>query len=427
MLPLLAATLLVAAPAQTDWPHFLGPAGTNRAVEAGFTFDWKARPPEVVWRTEIGVGFGGVAVQGEEVFLLDRDTGEGDLLRVFDLATGEERWIAGYPAPGRLQFPGSRTVCAVRDDFVYTVGGFGHVAAFDRATQELAWQVDLAETYGGELPMFGWSNSPLVFEDLVIVSALGADVGMLALDRKTGEEVWTTPTVGYSHSTPVLLELLGEPQILFLATLYQGSGQDESAPTTISSYDPRTGDLLWRGETELTRLPIPPPVKIDDERFFVTGGYRGGSSMMKLTRKDGKVEVETLYHLERGAQVHPPILHEGHLYVLVNENWNDPRNRRAEGGLMCLSLDGKELWRTGDAPYFGRGHMMLVGDHLVIQDGLSGILRVARATPAGYQQVAEANLFGTEDTRDHQMWAPMALAGGRLLMRSQDELLCVRL
>ena len=69
---------------------------------------------------------------------------------------------------------------------------------------------------------------------------------------------------------------------------------------------------------------------------------------------------------------------------------------------------------------------MLVGDHLLIQDGFSGVLRVVRATPEGYEQVAEANLFGIDDTRDHQMWSPMALAEGCLLMRSQDQLLCVR-
>jgi outer membrane protein assembly factor BamB len=427
MLSLLAVSLIPSGALQSDWPHFLGPDGTNQVAAAGITFDWEARPPEVTWRTAVGPGFGGVAIQGGEVFLLDRDTGEGDLLRVFDLESGEERWLAGYAAPGRLQFPGSRTVCAVREDLVYAVGGFGQVAAFDRATQEVAWLVEMAETYGGELPMFGWSNSPLIHEDLLIVTPLGPEVGLLALDRKSGEEVWTTPGGCYSHSTPVVLDLLGEKQLLFLSTTYQTSGLDESAPMTIAGYDPRTGDPLWRGETTLTRLPVSPPVRIDDERFFVTGGYRGGSSMMKLARTDGGQELQLLFHIERGAQIHPPILHDGHLYVLVNENWNDMRNRRPEGGLLCLTLDGKEVWRTGDAPYFGRGNMLLVGDHLVIQDGLSGILRVARATPEGYQQVAEANLFEIDDRRDHQMWAPMALAGDRLLLRSQDELLCVRL
>jgi len=113
--------------------------------------------------------------------------------------------------------------------------------------------------------------------------------------------------------------------------------------------------------------------------------------------------------------------------VLVNENWNDPRNNRKEGGLMCLDMHGKELWRTGEDPYFGRGHALLAGDHLLIQDGFDGTLRVVRASPKGYEQVAQTNLFPDNTTRDGQMWAPMAVAGGHLVLRSQDELVCVRL
>jgi len=418
----------VAPPVErADWPQFLGPRGTNHAELPGARFAWPEKGPEVLWRVPIGAGYGGAAVRDGEVFLLDRDEGEGDLLRVFALADGKELWSEGYEAKGRLQFPGSRTVPAVREDSVYTVGGFGQVYCFDRKSHEVKWSADLAEVYGGELPMFGWSCSPLLFEDLVIVTALGPDVGLVAFDRKTGAEAWVTETVGYSHSTPALLNLLGRPQIVFLSTLFQTGGQDEAAPTTISSFDPKDGALLWRTETPLTRLPIPGPVQIDEQRFFVTGGYRGGSTLLSIQHKDGAYSFETLFHIERGAQIHPPLLHDGHLYVLVNENWNNERNRRAEGGLLCLGLDGKERWRTGDAPFFGRGNALLAGDHLLIQDGHSGVLRAVRATPEGYRPVGEANVFGVEDTRDHEMWAPMALAGGRLLMRSQEELVCLRL
>jgi len=156
-------------------------------------------------------------------------------------------------------------------------------------------------------------------------------------------------------------------------------------------------------------------------------GYRGGSTLLQLAKKDGKVTGETVFHITRGAQVHRPLVHGDNVYLLVNENWTDPRNRQAEGGLLCLSLDGKEKWRTGDDPYFGRGCALLVDDTLVIQDGLSGVLRAVRATPDGYQQVGEVDLFDVGDRTDHQMWAPLAFAAGKLLMRSQDKLLCLKL
>ena len=107
------------------------------------------------------------------------------------------------------------------------------------------------------------------------------------------------------------------------------------------------------------------------------------------------------FHIERGAQTHTPILHGEHVYLLVNENWNYA-GRKAEGGLMCLDLNGEEKWRTKDDPYFGRGSPILAGDHLLIQDGFNGVLRVIRASPDGYQQIAEANVFDKGERGDDQ-------------------------
>jgi outer membrane protein assembly factor BamB len=429
-LPTLVPALVLAfAPPQTaptDWPCFGGPNRDNRVPARSASYAWGDAGPKVLWRTATGPGFGGPAVQGGEVFLFDCELGERDILRAFALESGKELWRQEYEAKGRLSFPGSRSVPAVTADAVYTAGGFGHVACFDRKTHELRWLEHMAETYGGEEPLFGWSHSPLLVDELVVYSALGPEVGLVALDQKSGEERWVTEAVGYSHSTPVLTTLHGKRQILFLSTREQGSGNDEAAPTTLTSFDPKDGAKLWQHTLPLTRLPIPGPVQIDDERLFLTGGYRSGSTLVRLRAQDGKTELEELFRCERGAQIHLPVRVGEELYLLANENWNDARNRRAEGGLLCLGLDGKERWRTGEEPYFGRGNVLLAGEHLLIQDGFDGTLRVVRASPAGYEPVAEAKLFQSA-SRDGQMWAPMALAGERLLLRSQDELVCVSL
>jgi hypothetical protein len=410
-----------------DWPQFGGPNGDFRVAEFDAKLDWGDKGPAELWRTTTGPGFGGAAVQGGEVFLLDCELGESELLRVFDLATGAEKWSQAYEAKGRVTFPGSRSVPAVTYDAVYTSGAFGHVACFDRATHEIRWMEHVQETYEGEDPGFGWSSSPLVVGDLVIFSALGEKVGLVALDRKTGEERWVSDGVGFSQSTPALLTLLGVPQLVILATPVQATGQDQAAPMSITSIDPKTGERLWRHELTLTRLPVARAVQVDPQRLFVTGGYRGGSTLLSIAKKDGGYALSELFHTERGAQVHAPLLHGDCLYLLANENWNEPRNRRSEGGLVCLGLDGKERWRTGDAPHFGLGSALLAGEHLLIQDGYDGTLRAVRASPASYQLEAEAKPFGAGSARDAQMWAPMALAGKRLVLRSQEALLCLQL
>ncbi len=426
--PMILSTfaLLAAALPNDDWPEFRGPDRNSTVAAVDSDFDWGAEGPEIVWRTSVGPGYGGAAVRDGEVVLLDREVGREDFLRVLDLESGEELWSAAYPAEGRLNYAGSRTVPSIQDGMIVSVGGFGHVTGYDREKREIAWTVDLREDYGGRLPYYGWSASPLVVGDLVVVPALGEEVGLVALDLETGEERWATYSVGYSHSTPALLELLGREQLLFLSRPTGPSAGDRPVPTTLTSFHPKTGEMLWQDEIDLASIPIPSPIRIDDERFLVTGGYRAGTTLLRLSRAGGSHEVEVLFHVDRGSQTHTPILHADHVYLLANENWNY-QARKAEGGLMCLGLDGEESWRTSDEPYFGRGNAILAGDHLLIQDGFNGVLRVARATPDGYLQIAEADVFGADRERDGRMWAPMALARGCLLMRSQDELLCVRL
>lgn len=413
--------------AATDWPQFGGPNGNNQTGALSTKFAWGEKGPEVLWRVSTGPGFGGAAVQGGEVFLLDCELGESDILRAFDLETGKESWKNVYEAKGRVGFPGPRCVPAVTADAVYTIGPLGHITCFDRATHEVRWMEHAQETYGGEDPGFGFSTSPLVLGDLVIFSPLGSDVGLVALDRKTGEERWVSQGVGFSHSSPALLTLLGEPQLVILATDDQPTGLDKAAPMSITSIDPKSGATKWRHSMTLTRLPVATALQIDAERFFVTGGYRGGSTMLRISRKDGAYAFEELFHSTRGASIHQPLRLGECLYLLANENWTDQGKNAAEGGLVCLGLDGKEHWRTGDAPNFGRGNVLLAGEHLLVLDGTDGTLRIVHADPKAYTQVAEAKLFPGTGARDEQIWAPMALSGELLLARSQDELICVRL
>ena len=425
----LLALCLLASPAlaQADWPRFLGPNATGAVASPAFDFDWPDEGPAVAWRVEVGPGFGGAAVRDGEVYLLDREVGEVDILRVLDLETGEDLWDAVYESPGRLMYQGSRSVPTVTESHVFTCGGMGRVTCYDRDRQEEVWSVHLEEDYGGNMPTYGWACSPLVIGDTVVVTALGDEIGLVAFDTDTGEELWVSPPVGISHSTPVLLDLLGVPQIVFLSSPPGPPSLDQAGTLTISSFSPEDGSLLWEFETTGSTYPIPGPVQVGEDRLFVTGGYRGGSALLRIAREDGAYSLEREFYIERGAQVHNPIFHEDHLYLQVNENWNQSRARRKEGGLLCLTLQGEEAWRTGADPNFGRGNAVLAGDHLLLQDGYDGTLRVVEATPEGYSEVASANVFGIDDRRDHEMWGAMALAGNRLLMRSQDTLLCIEL
>ena len=431
-------------PRDQNWSSFLGPRGDNSIEEGGLAREWPPDGPPVLWSVETGPGFGGASIHGDDVFLLDRIRNEADVLRCFALDDGRELWSFTYEAPGRLSYPGSRSVPTVTDEHVYTVGAFGHVHCVDRASGDPIWAVHQEELFDAGHPYFGWCQSPVLFGDLMVVAPLTEDVGLAAFDRATGDLCWTTPGVGQSHSTPILVHVNGRAQLLIVSARVSNEqrGTDQTPAQSaeaarsgsgglISSFDPSDGRLLWSSFAPACTSPVAPPTVVGDDRILVSGGYRAGTVLLEITERSDGFVVREVFRNPRGAQVHPGVRWEDHLYLIANENANEARPRQAAGGLMCIDLEGNEQWRTGANPYFGRGPMLIADGVLIVQDGHSGVLRLIEATADAYRPLAEADLFPL-DGRDaprgrggRQMWAPMAFSRGRLLLRSQEELKCV--
>jgi outer membrane protein assembly factor BamB len=425
-----------------DWPQFQGAGRDGRSAETGLNLDnWKVDAPPVAWEKTLSEGFGGAAISGGEVFLIDRRNDESDVLLCLSLEDGKEKWHYSHPFPGKLPFPGSRGVPLVEDDAVYFIGGFGQVFRVNRETHQADWVVSLQERYSAAPPHWGWAQSVVKVGATIIVPAMAPEVGLVGLDAGSGEELWRTAGFGDSHSTPTVLTLHGVEQAVFVATKREGA---LNLGTTIS-VEPATGKVLWKTDLYFNKIPIPFPTKVTEELVFLTGGYGDGSCMVRVTKSGDEWKVEKVFDLKQGTQVHPPFVIDGHLYLLANENDNHNGAARKTGGLMCLDFEGKTLWQTGDSPFMGRGNMIFVDGHLLIQDGEVGYLRAVKPSPTGYKEVAMTDVFGKKAEVDGEVakqvaagrevikmpdfkyWSPMALAGGRLVMRGQDQLKCLDL
>ena len=406
-----------------DWPQFLGPHRNGISSETALIHSFPKSGLTILWSVGVGEGFGGAAIRDGEVYLLDRIVGKQDVMRCFDLATGKELWRFANDVPGRLPYPGSRGVPTVEEHVVYGISGFGHVYCIDRKTHKLIWGTDIKKEYDADPPHFGFAQSPLVYEETVIIAPMSQKVGLVALDKRTGKEVWRTGSVGHGFSTPTLHDVNGVHQLIFQTILDRSSKQG-----LVTSFDPSTGKKLWEYRDYYVMCPIPGAVTISENKLFLTGGYEAGSIMLSTKSTRTGRGVSKLFHIEKGSQIHQPILYREHLYLIVNENANQKvKQRMNEGGLMCMDLSGNIKWRTGKSPNFGRGGIILADNMLIIQDGHSGILRLVEPNPEQYVELGQANIFGITDTKDHQMWAPMALADGKLVMRSQTEMKCIDL
>lgn len=417
LLPLLTGTM-----SANDWPQFLGPSRNATSTETGLVRTFPKRGPKVLWSAELEGGFGGAAVSGDEVFLGDRVEQEKDMLLCLDFNTGKEKWRYQSASEGEPSYPGSRSVPTVEKDAVFFLGSFGEVFRINRQTGKADWKIKLSERYpDAQTPKWGYAQCTLVVGDVLIVMPFGEKTGMAGWDKKTGKELWRTPGIGDTHSSPVVANFGGIEQVILLTAKETGG---------LHSFDPKTGKKLWFTDLYQNRIPITVPVQIDDKRLFASGGYDGGSKMLSVVKSGDSFEVKELWSTKKGTQVHPPLVVDKHLYFLANENSNHKgRPRREKGGLVCYTLDGKELWSTGNSPFMGRGASLFADGMLIIQDGENGTLRLVDPSPKEFKLLAEANVFGTdpESRKDLRYWSPMALANGRLLMRGQGKLLCLDL
>ena len=405
----LSLTSIVAA----DWPSIYGPRRNHTSDQKGLLRAWPAEGPKVLWTVPLSAGFGGPAVLGGNVYLLDRDEKVGDTLRVLDLASGKELWTFAYDAPGSFMFAGSRTTPTVDGELVYTVGPMGNLHAISTKTRKPAWQKNIWKDFGGaaQLPQWAIVQNPLIYGDLLIVATQTSEAGVVAYDKVTGELKWKSAALSGipGYVTPSIVKIAGDDHLVMI-TAAVGRGRNAKGGS-VNGLDPRSGNVLWTYTDWQCIIPVPQAVDAGEGRVLITGAYGAGSAMIKVEKKgDGTFAVSELFkNPDFGAHTQPPVLHDGHFYshYTINER---------SDGLVAMSLDGQIKWKTDQQPPFVRGGSILADGLLLMTDGNTKLYLV-EPNPAGFKPLASAVILEAGDN-----WAPLALVDGKLLVRGQKEL-----
>lgn len=415
---LAACILALCGTGRADWPQYMGPDRNGISAETGLMHAWPAEGPAVLWTTPLGEGFAGPAIANGEVYILDRVENKTDILRCLSFENGTELWNISYDAPGTVGHNGSRTAPTVDDKYVYTVGLMGNFLCTDRKTHQVKWQKNLVTDFGSELPRWGVAQCPLLYKDVVIVCPQAPDAFTVAYDRETGDIRWKTPSPGLAgYVSPVIATLDGVEQLVVVSA----SNKDASVKGAVSGLSLKDGSVLWRYDGWQCWIPIPYPTPVAGDRLFITGGYGAGSVMLQVKKSGANFEVSEVYRLDSetcGSQVHQPIIYKDHIYLNSNSN-------ESKRGLSCFTLDGKLKWRTTDTPdlpIFGLGSLIFADGMLIMLDGNTGILHLVEPNPDGYKELAR-----TPVVEGREMWAPLALTDGKLLVRSQSGMKCLKL
>jgi outer membrane protein assembly factor BamB len=399
--------ILVAA----DWPQFLGPDRDNVSSETGLVKTFGKEGPKKLWTIDVGPGFGGAAIEGGMVYILDRVGEKGDVLRCLDLATGEEKWSYAYDAPGKCQFSGSRSTPLVDKDYVYTIGMMGDMNCISKTTHKPVWTRQLLKEFGGQLPTWAVSQSPVAYKDTIIVAPLSKTAGVVALSRDKGAVVWKSDPIGtMQYPSPYVTTIDGVDQVIMISNFGQVTGIDAAK-----------GAILWHNDKFECKIPIPSPLNVGDGRIFICGAYNGTGSMMLDVKKTGDKWSATPEFANKkfSSQNANPVLYKDYLYG------NGGTSSAGNSGFQCMDLKGKIKWQTmpakGDPTDFGLGNILLAGDVIFALRGDKGELVMIQPSPDGYKELARAKVL---DAKGGTVWAPLAISDGKLIVRDQHQMKC---
>ena len=417
-----------------EWPQYLGPDRNSTSPQQGIMRSWPENGPEVLWTVDVGIGFGGPVVKDGRVYLLDRVKEVGDNLRCFDLSSGEELWNFEYKAQGSVMFPGSRSVPTLDGNYVYSCGHNGDLYCIDINTHQPVWNRNVWTDFGSdELPIWGITQCPLVYGNLLITAYIAPqspEAGVVAYDKLSGDIVWETPPLGQeTYVSPAVVKIDGKDHIVMITSSTNPVARPNAEKVfgNVVGIEPQSGEILWKFSKWECHISVPSAVDAGNNKVLIVGGYELGAVMIEVIKQtDGSYGTKEILRTEEfGDQTKPPLLIDGYFYAQYGTN-------RRRDGLVCMKMDGEILWKTKRDPDFNKGSMILADGLILATDG-SKTLYLIEPDPAGFKPLASAELLETKvgDERMAAMfatqnWAPLALADGKLLIRDQTRMMCVR-
>jgi outer membrane protein assembly factor BamB len=416
------AALLASVAAAEDWPQWRGPTRDGVWMETGLVEKFAADKLEAKWRAPIGSGYSGPTVSKGKVYLMDRLTQPEEVERILCLEeqTGKPLWTHAYPAKyGRVSYPaGPRASVTIHDGRAYAIGTTGRFHCLDAESGKIHYEKDLEKLYDIQMPIWGIAGSPLIVDNLVVLHIGGKGKCIVALDRVSGEEKWTSLADRAQYTTPILVQQAGQSVIV----VWTGDA--------VSGLEPLDGKELWRFDWRPKNMPIgvATPIVAKDQVFFTS--FYDGSLMLKLAQD--KMAVEKVWQIvgpnEQDTDalqsiISTPVFDGGNVYGVDSYG----QLRGLEGAT------GKRLWENLTAVPKARWstiHFVKNGDkHWLFNE--RGELIIAQLAPTGYTEISRAKLL--EPTTDQLRqrggvcWSHPAYANKCIYARNDKEIVCASL
>ncbi|TSA30052.1 MAG: hypothetical protein D4R67_01090 [Bacteroidetes bacterium] len=401
----------------TRWPRFRGTDLDNINKEpVNLISTWGAEGPDILWTLELGEGHAAPAVYDGRVYLLDYDElRKRDVLRCLSLKTGQEFWRRSYKVHLKRNHGLSRTIPAVTDRYVVTIGPRCQVMCVDRLTGDFRWGIDLEKEYGTEIPFWYTGQCPLILNDTAIIAVGGSSL-MIGVDCKTGTVAWQTPNPNgwkMSHASVMPMTFRGKKMVIYPAI---------GGVCGISLEGPDRGKILWETPAFSPSVVAPSPVVLDRGRIFLTAGYGYGGAMLQVKEQSGVFSVEIIqkYKPSEGlaSEQQTPVYSHGYLFAIMPKDAGELRNE-----FVCANPDNLQeiVMRSGKTERFGLGPYIIAdGKFFILND--DGELTIAKLSTSRFTMLGRTRIMEGQDS-----WGPIAITGGYLLMRDSKQLVCLNI
>jgi outer membrane protein assembly factor BamB len=387
----LALTLAGSSAQVADWNQWRGPNRDGHSAETGLLQQWPQGGPPRLWQAAgAGNGYSSFSASNGRLYTMGARGGT-EYVVAFDAATGKRLWETPNGQRFRNeQGDGPRGTPTVDGDRLYAFGGSGELAALDAASGKKVWTVDVVRTFGGNVPYWGYSESPLVINDRIVLNAGGRRASIVAINKVDGKTLWQNHNDDAGYSSPVLLRTGSLQHVVFF------TGQRALA------VDPRDGRLLWsynRASNNTANIATP---VVRGNRVFFSSDYGTGGGLVNVRAAGAIAAAEEVYFSREMRNHHSSSVLVGDTLYGFNSSI-----------LTALKFDtGQLAWRDRSV---GKGSLIYADQRLYLYSE-GGVVGLAEANPTAYRERGRFSI----QTGSSPTWSHPIITNGRLIIRDQD-------
>jgi outer membrane protein assembly factor BamB len=380
------------------WTDFRGPDRAGVYAETEIDTAWPASGLPRLWKQPVGGGYASFTVGEGRAYTIEQRR-DREAIAAYDIETGRELWAFAYPAlfDEILGGAGPRATPVYREGLIYSLGAKGDLYCLWAKTGKPKWSKSILADNGAENQRWGMAASPLIVENMVVVTPGGAPgKSIVAYDRLSGAPVWRALDDRAGYTSPILATLAGRRQIVWI------SGQRAVGVA------PENGALLWEyafpGQLDMN---CSQPVVVDEAHVLLSSAPGPGAALLEITKTGETYAARAVWQNNRMKnKFNSSVLYQGFIYGFD------------EAILACIDPQtGEVKWKGGR---YGYGQLLLAGGYLVVVTEQGDVVLV-QATPEGHRELARFSAI------EGRTWNIPAIDNGLLLVRNSSEMACFRL